>query len=151
MLGAGFVGRGDFEQKRLIKRSREKFHRYGYLIWLRAVEAATVWIARIRHTVVDLAGKSRRDHNGRKAAHRAEIRDWKALFPLEDARLKAGVVHIGDAARINEWRRNCRVDIHESVKIVVRHHFVENALQILDAQRVVGSVRSIKRSRPGTE
>src|SRR5207237_3908830 len=85
----------------------------------------------------------------RLAGH--EIRIGQFRSRLEDAWLDTRVEHGGDPARINERRRNRGVDIDERVEVVVGHHLVEDALQVLNAQRVMSLVLGVERIGVGAE
>src|SRR5262249_54237554 len=69
-----------------------------------------------------------------------EIRIGHLRSRLEDARFEARVVYVSDAAWIDERSRNGRVDVDESIEIIVRHHLVEDALKVCDPQRVIHRV-----------
>src|SRR5262245_13848918 len=68
VLGAGLIGRSDFEQQRLIERPSEELHGDRHLIGFRSFQAAAVRIARIRHAIIDHAGEAGRHHDRRQAA-----------------------------------------------------------------------------------
>jgi hypothetical protein len=73
MLRSRLIGRGDREQRPLVERKREKFHRDRKLVGLGPDQAAAVWIGGVGHAIVDLAGEARRHDDGGEAALGAEV------------------------------------------------------------------------------